>query len=160
MKHGLPMRDCGLLLATLMLSACASTGQLIDTPDVSLRNVQIEDMDFSAQTFLLGFDVRNPNPFPLPVSAVSYNIELDGYRFATGRTQGGFTVPAKGDGEFAISVQLNLLRSAPQLLYIVRDGTKRDIPYALDGKLGIDIPLIESIAFETAGQIRLLSSVD
>ena len=160
MTHRLPIRDSGLLLVMLMLSACASTGQLIDTPDVSLRNVEIEDMDFSAQTFLLGFDVSNPNPFPLPVSAVSYNIELDGYRFATGKTQGGFTVPAKGEGEFAISVQLNLLRSAPQLLYIVRDGTKRDIPYALDGKLGVDIPLIEPIAFEAAGEIRLLSSAD
>ena len=157
MKLGRTMRNSGLLLITLCLSACASTGKLIDTPDVSLSDVRIEDMDFATQTFLLHFDVRNPNPFPLPVSAVSYNIELDGYRFATGKTQGGFTVPAQGDGDFAISVQLNLLRSAPQLLYIVRDGTKRDIPYALDGKLGVDIPLIEPIAFETAGAIRLLS---
>lgn len=160
MKHRRSIRHSGLLLAILLISACASTGQLIDTPDVSLSDVQIEDLDLSAQTFLLHFDVRNPNPFPLPVSAVSYNIELDGYRFATGKTQGGFTVPASGDGDFAISVQLNLLRSAPQLLYIVRDGTQRDIPYALDGKLGIDIPLIEPIAFETAGEIRLLASAD
>ena len=148
----------GLSLAVLVMSACASTGQLIDSPAVSLSNVQIEELDFSAQTFLLGFDVSNPNPFPLPVSAVSYQIELDGYRFATGNTGGGFTVPANGDGEFAISVQLNLLRSAPQLLYIVQDGRKRDIPYALEGKLGIDIPLVEPVAFETAGAIRLLSS--
>ncbi len=152
------LRNSSLALAALMMSACASTGQLIDSPAVSLSNVQIEELDLSGQTFLLGFDVSNPNPFPLPISAVSYQIELDGYRFATGNTRGGFTVPANGDGEFAISVQLNLLRSAPQLLYIVQDGRMREIPYALEGKLGIDIPLVEPVAFETAGAIRLLSN--
>ena len=158
MNRNRSLRDVAMLLITLQLSACASTGELIDTP--KLRNVQIEEMGFSTQTFLLGFDVSNPNPFPLPVSAVSYNVELDGYRFATGNTQAGFTVPANGDGEFAISVQLNLLNSAPQLLYIVQGGRKRDIPYVLEGRLGIDIPLVEPIAFETAGAIRLRSRAD
>ena len=160
MNRNWSLRDVGILLVTLQLSACASTGELIDTPEVRLRNVQIEEMGFSAQTFLLGFDVSNPNPFPLPISTVSYSVELDGYRFATGNTQASFTVPADGDGEFAISVQLNLLNSAPQLLYIVQDGRKRDVPYVLEGKLGIDIPLVEPIAFETAGAIRLLSRAD
>ncbi len=154
------MRGGATAAIGLLLSGCASTGQLVDAPDVSLSNVEIEAVDFSAQTFLLGFDVSNPNPFPLPVSAVSYHIKLDGYRFATGRTPGGFTVPANGDGEFAISVRLDLLRSAPQLLYIVKDGRHRDIPYALEGKLGVDIPLVEPLAFETAGAIRLFSRAD
>ena len=67
------------MLATLcLLMACASTSDLISAPGVSLRNVEITDVDFSGQTFLLGFDVTNPNPFPLPVSTVSYAVELDG----------------------------------------------------------------------------------
>ncbi len=147
-----------LLLASCVLSACAGTGPLISSPGVSLRNVQMTEIAFSGQTFLLGFDVRNPNPFPLPVQAVSYAVDLDGYRFATGRTGGGFTVPARGDGEFAISVELNLLKTAPQLLHVVREGVKRDIPYELKGQLGVDIPFVEAIPFETAGRIRLHSS--
>ena len=150
------LKTCALtLLAVCLLTACASTGSVIRAPSVSLSNVQMTALDISAQTFLLDFDVNNPNPFPLPISTVSYGVDLDGYRFATGKTKGGFTVPAAGDGEFAITVELNLLRTAPQLLYIVRDGVKKDIPYELSGELGVDIPLTKPVSFATTGQIRL-----
>jgi LEA14-like dessication related protein len=150
----LTMSALGMLMASC-LGACASTASVIRAPDVSLTNVQMTALDFSGQTFLLGFDVSNPNPFPLPISAVSYGVELDGYRFATGKTEGGFTIPAVGHGEFAISVELNLLKTAPQLLYIVKDGAKRDIPYELRGELGVDIPLTKPVSFATTGEIRL-----
>lgn len=144
------------MLATLcLLTACASTGDLISAPGVSLRNVEIADINFTGQTFLLGFDVTNPNPFPLPVGTVSYAVELDGYRFASGSTAGGFTVPSSGDAEFSISVELDLMKSAPQLLFIVRDSVKRDIPYTLRGKFGLDIPLTEPLRFDTSGVIRM-----
>jgi len=144
-----------MLLAACLLSACASMETLISAPDVSLRNVQLTELNFSEQTFLLGFDVTNPNPFPLPISTVSYGVELDGQYFAGGETRGGFTVPASGDGEFAISVQLNLLKTAPQLLFIIRDGANREIPYELKGRLGVDIPFAKPVSFESTGEIRL-----
>jgi len=150
----------GLLLATALLCACASTGDLVRAPDVSLRNVQMTDVDLSRQTFLLSFDVANPNPFPLPISTVSYGVELDSQRFASGQTQGGFTVPASGDGEFAISVELNLLRTAPQLLYIIHDGERRDIAYELKGQLGVDLPLVKPVQFKSSGAIRFLAQRD
>ena len=144
-----------LLVMALALSACTSMETVIGVPDVSLRNVTVTDLDFSSQTFLLGFAVVNPNAFPLPVSGVSYGVELDGQRFASGETAGGFVVPAQGDGEFAISVELNLLRTAPQLLYVIRDGVHRDIPYTLKGRLVIDIPLVKPVEFKASGEIRL-----
>lgn len=152
LRSGIPA-----LAALCLLTACASTGDLISTPGVSLRNVEITDIDFTSQTFLLGFDVTNPNPFPLPISTVSYAVELEGYRFASGSTAGGFTVPSSGDAEFAISVELDLMKTAPQLLFIVRDSVRRDIPYTLRGKFGLDIPLTEPVRFETSGAIRMQS---
>jgi LEA14-like dessication related protein len=148
-------RHIQLLLAACLLSACASTESLISAPGVSLRNVQLTDVELSAQTFLLGFDVTNPNPFPLPISSVSYAVELDGYRFAIGETAGRFSVPASGDGEFAISVELNLLKTAPQLLFVARSAVRRDIPYKLKGQLGLDLPFTKSVRFESTGQVRL-----
>jgi LEA14-like dessication related protein len=130
----------------------------VGAPGVSLRNVHVQDVDFSGQTFLLGFGVTNPNPFPLPIKSVSYGVELDGQHFAGGRTESAFTVAAQGDAEFAISVKLDLLRTAPQLLYIVHDAVTRDIPYTLKGELGIDIPLVKPIDFEATGEIRLYAS--
>ena len=147
-----------LLAMAFALTACAGMETVISAPGVSLKKVTVTDLDFSGQTFLLGFDVVNPNSFPLPISEVSYGIELDGHHFAGGETAAGFVIPAQGDGEFAISVQLNLLKTAPQLLYVIRDGVRGDIPYALNGRLGIDLPLVKPVKFKSTGEIRLQAS--
>lgn len=148
-------KHIGLGAIAWILTGCASTGSLVDSPNVTLRDVTVTELDFDGQTFLLDFDVTNPNPFPLPISAISYGVELDGYRFASGETKGDFTFPASSDGGFAISVDLNLMRTAPQLLFIVRDGVYRDIPYALKGTFDVDIPFMDSVSFKTTGTIRL-----
>lgn len=153
------VRNVGVIaMAVLSLTACATLEDLVATPGVSLRNVTVQELDLNGQTFLLSFDVTNPNSFELPIKTIAYGIELDGHRFASGEAQSAFTVPAGGDGEFAISVDLNLLQSAPELMFIVRDGVRRDIPYQLEGRLGIDLPFARPVQFSTNGQIRLQSA--
>jgi LEA14-like dessication related protein len=137
-----------------LLGACASMQTAINAPQVSLRNVTVSSVDFSKQTFVLGFDVSNPNPFPLPINYVSYGLKLNEQQFASGETLAAFTVPANGDGEFAISVDLDLLRTAPQLLYTVRDGVTNGLSYELSGKLGVDIPFVEQLPFKSSGEVR------
>jgi LEA14-like dessication related protein len=144
-----------IALTAVLLTACASTGSIVSAPGVTLRNVEVANIDFSGQTFVLGFDVTNPNPFPLPIREISYGVQLDGQRFASGTVESGFSVPAGGDSEFAISVELDLMRTAPQLLHLLHDGVGRDIPYTLDGQFGIDLPYVKPVAFRAAGEIRL-----
>ncbi len=144
------------LLALGGLAGCASLPEnLIATPRVELRDVQIVGLGFKNQTFLLSFDISNPNPFPLPVNHISYGVRLDGLRFASGEAASDISVPAGGDSEFAISVELDLLNTAPQLLSIMRDGTRGEIPYSLDGRLGIDIPMTPPVTFRSDGAIRV-----
>ena len=143
-------------LLALALSGCATTMEdIVKSPSVELRSVEVLGLGFNAQTFLLSFNVKNPNPFALPVSSVSYSLKLDGQRFASGQTPGEFSVPASGSGEFAISVDLNLLHSAPQLLSIVRQGVRKDVAYELDGRFAVDIPLAPAVSFRNSGSIRL-----
>lgn len=148
-----------LVLAMTSLAACATVEDLVVAPAVSLRNVHVQDIDLSGQTFVLSFDVTNPNAFALPINTINYGVELDGHRFASGEAQSAFTVPARGDGEFAISVDLNLLRTAPELLFIVRDGVRGDIPYRIEGQFGVDLPFAKPIHFSNNGKIQLQSSV-
>lgn len=145
-----------VLLLAICLSACASIPEnLIASPHVNLSNVQVVELGFKSQTFLFSFDVANPNPFPLPVRHVGYGVRLNGQRFASGETVSEFTIPADGETSFAISVDLNLLQTAPQLLSVVRDGTRRDINYELDGRLSVDIPLTPPIKYHNSGKVRL-----
>ncbi len=145
------------LLAALMLGGCAGMQFAIDPPGVTLKNVNIADVGFSSQTFVLSFDVTNPNSFPLPINHITYGVKLDKQRFASGATVASFTVPANSDSEFAISVELDLLRTAPQLLYTLRDGANRDLSYELSGKFGLDIPFVDAVPFSHSGDIRLQS---
>ena len=138
-----------------VLTGCASMDDLVSAPEVSLKDVEVTDLDLSGQTFVLAFDVNNPNPFPLPVKSISYGVDLVGFRFASGWTPASIMVPAAGDANFAISVELNLMRTAPQLLFIVRDSLKRDIPYQLSGEFALDIPMGDSVSFETEGAVRM-----
>lgn len=142
------------------LGGCAtSIENIVSTPRVQLRDVQVLGLGFKNQTFLLSFDISNPNPFALPVDAVSYAVRLDGQRFASGETASDFSVPAGGNSEFAISVDLDLLQTAPQLLSIVRDGVRKDIGYELEGQLTVGIPLAPPVSYRSSGTIRLHSEV-
>jgi LEA14-like dessication related protein len=142
-----------------MLGACASNPTtLIQAPHVSLSQVQFQSLAIDGQTVLLGFDMTNPNPFPLPVESLSYSVRLDGYRFASGKTTGEFTVPAQSDTAFSIEVQLDLLSTAPKLINLVRDGATREVPYDLSGEFQVDVPFAPAVGFENNATIRLVAS--
>ena len=80
------IRSVYILFACLLLTACASTASLVSTPRVDLTSVELESASFDKQTFLLAFDVANPNAFPLPVKAIKYRVMLDDERFAGGES--------------------------------------------------------------------------
>jgi LEA14-like dessication related protein len=144
-----------LPLAALSLSACAGTGTVIDSPRVDLTGVELTSANIRQQTFLLSFDVNNPNPFPLPVKAVDYEVIFDDEKFAGGKTQGSFTVPANGMDSFAISVELDFLSSATHLKSLMSGGLRENIAYELRGRLAVDIPLVKPIPFSNSGVINM-----
>ena len=148
-------RHLVLLAAALQLAGCAGVQSLVKAPEVRLSNVSVAALGFSQQTFLLSFDVRNPNPFELPVNYVSYGVKLNQQQFARGETSADIRIPANSSGSFAISVELDLLHTAPQLLYTVRDGFEDRLAYELNGKLGIDLPLVEQLEFRSSGELRV-----
>ena len=148
-------RSLAGLFAVLALSGCAGTGSLVSSPTVNLTSVRLEGLSFSRQTFLLAFDVSNPNPFPLPVKAIRYNVSFDDERFAGGETEGQFTVPARGDDAFVISVDLDVLNTATQLTSLFRGGMPEQVSYELDGSLTVDIPFTQPVPFSSTGVIRI-----
>ena len=146
------------LFAVIFLSACASTGTVIEAPRVNLTGVELTSANLQRQTFLLRFDVSNPNPFPLPVNAVEYWVDFDDEKFANGKTQGSFTVPARGDDSFAISVKLDFLSSAKHLASLFQGGFRDNISYELKGSLAVDIPFVHPLPFSSSGVIHMKQS--
>ena len=61
---------------------------------------------------------------------------------------------ASGQTKFAISVELDLVKTAPPLLYIVKDSFEREIPYELQGEFDLDIPATTPLRFSSSGAVR------
>lgn len=148
----------GLTIVASFLAACASNGSLINPPTVNLTSVELAKFDLKRQTFHLGFDVDNPNPFPLPVKAVEYRLILDNRKFAGGATEGRFTVPAGGQDAFVISVEIDTLNMASQLSSLLRDGMPDQVHYELRGSLIVDIPFARPLPFSTSGIVNVRGS--
>lgn len=143
----------------VVLGGCASVPVSgVQTPEVRLTHVECTGFGFSNQTFVLSFNVKNPNPFDLPVSAVSYGLKLEGKRFASGQTSGSFVVPALGSREYAISVDLNLLSTSPELLAAVREGVREQIDYELKGRFVLGLPGTDAVRYRHAGNVQLRGS--
>ena len=151
-------RSALLVAMSAGIAACASVSTHVDSPRVSLNQIEIQKLELDSQTVLLRFDVTNPNPYPLPIRSIRYGVELDGHRFASGESTADFTVPAQSDTAFAISAELDLLKTAPKLIHIVRQGAHRDIPYELKGEFEVDVPFAPAVPFTESGTIRLFAA--
>jgi LEA14-like dessication related protein len=148
-----------MLPSMCLLVACAAPVTLVDSPSVRLTGIESGRMNFDRQTFVLGFDISNPNTFPLPVKELNYNVKIAGQQFASGKTEGAFTVPSNGDSSFAISVDLNIMQQSSQIGTLLRAGSQGFVSYELDGSLAVDIPLARPIPFSGKGTISLIADL-
>lgn len=154
-------KSCIRAVAALLaigLAGCATNGQLIETPTVHLSGVEATSLSLKGQTFLLSFNISNPNPFPLRIRTVRYRIQLEKQRFAAGELDCDFLVPAGSEGNIAISVDLDILRSASRLTAVLRSGMHEPVGYELDGRLTIDIPLVKPLPFSHSGVITIAAN--
>ena len=145
----------GLIAALSLLQSCATIQEGLQPPAISLANVALADVSLTRQRFVLDFDVSNPNPVPLPISAINYAVRLAGQSFAEGATAESFTVPASGDGEFQLAIDTNLIESARTLSEIVLRGGQREIDYDLSGDVKVDIPFTRPLPFRQSGKVQL-----
>lgn len=147
------VRTALLALCFSTLAACASSGRTIETPVVLLEGIALQELSFKEQKFQLRFNVDNPNPFPLPISSVRYKVFLEQMQFAGGETAGRFTVPARGQTSFDVSVNLDLLKSASTLSSLLRGGVSKPLAYELQGSLAVAIPFTKPLNFAREGTI-------
>jgi LEA14-like dessication related protein len=145
----------GLALCGFLSGCATGTEALVSTPAVDLKSVEVEKVSFTSQTVLLGFQVENPNAFPLPVRAVKYRIMFDDERFAGGETRASFTVPARGADDFVLSVELDIVNSATEVMSMLKGGMPEHVEYRVDGSLTVDIPFARPLPFSSSGMIQV-----
>jgi LEA14-like dessication related protein len=148
------MRSVGrvrMLALVLLLAGCAWTH--LQTPRLSVVDVQVQGGNLWSQRLRVRMHVDNPNDRALPVRALEYTIEVEGQTFATGASSNAFVVPALGATDFDMDVTTNLAGTALQLL--TRGSAANSVGYRLTGKLTLSEGLLRSIPFDQRGNFSL-----
>ena len=123
-----------VLLATLLLSACASMPSH-DPLQVSVAGIESLPGEGMELRLLVKLRVQNPNDTPIEFNGVSLNLDVMGRDFASGVSDQSGTVPRFGEAVIAVPVTVSLMRMARQVLGMI-DGKPVDkVTYSLSGKL-------------------------
>jgi LEA14-like dessication related protein len=142
------------LLATTVLSGCASLVPQLETPHLSIVSLELVKADILSQELNVRMRVQNPNDRALPVKGLDYRLEVEGQKFATGVLGAPFTVPSFGEAEFDMRITANLASTIVRLLSR-SDQHDEAINYRMVGKLSLSEGLLRNIPFEETGTFTL-----
>lgn len=126
----------------------------LETPKLSIVNVELQKSDLWEQRMRVRMRVVNPNDRPIPVKGLTVQLEVQGQELAHGVSGAAFNVPALGEAEFDMNLTANM---AGALLKLLGSGKQMgdSVDYRVVGKLSLAQGLMRSIPFEDRGTFRL-----
>jgi LEA14-like dessication related protein len=116
--------------------------------------LKLADGNLLSQRFNARLKVYNPNDRALPVNGLRYTVEIDGKGFGKGESTRAFTVPARGEAEFDMTLDANLAGAVAAVLSRRERAKGRELEYRLVGTVSIDLPLMRSLEFDQVGTFR------
>ncbi|MFC1829882.1 LEA type 2 family protein [Thermodesulfobacteriota bacterium] len=149
----------GLILT--FLAGCAGVGKRLETPEVTLAHITVEEAKAFETTYRLDLRVFNTNDVPLKVKGIDCELELNGKKFAKGVSPTETTVPAFGTALIQMEVYASMLEMVSSFLDVVKQvQTKQAVPkleYKITGRLrlGGDSIMPGSFPFEYEGELNL-----
>ena len=132
------------LIATMGLNGCAYVKALnnkMKTPKVNFQNVELREATADGIKLDFLFEVNNPNPLGAKITALTYDLKLNGSRIAKGKTKEAIEVGPQGrsDVRFPFELKFQDLVSTIKTLMGARDKIK----YKLDVVVSVDTPIGE-----------------
>ncbi len=146
-----------LVALSLLSSGCATFSPQLETPKLSIVNVELVKSDLFEQRLRARIKVENPNDRELAVKGITYSIEVGGEEFGRGMSGSSFTVPRLGEAEFDMNVTANMAGTLMRLATRAREGgrTPDTVDYRIVGKVSLATGLLRSIPFEERGTFKL-----
>lgn len=135
------------------LAACSALRPKFDVPRLTLVRIAMSSSDIFNQQFLVRVSVENPNDRELPITGIDYKLFLEGDSFAEGVSNQPFTVPAKGEIEFDMSVRTNFVSGVARLMS--RLNGRNQAQYVVEGKVLTGISMLKKIPFQESGTVNL-----
>jgi LEA14-like dessication related protein len=149
------MKSVAIFLVAWALAGCSVFVPKLQSPHLSIVNVEVLSSTLWEQRLRVHIRVENPNDRVLPVSALSYSIEVAGQELAHGAANESFIVPARGESEFATDVAANMAGALVAILGRGHGGANDSIDYRIVGEVVLAGGLVRSIPFEHQGTFKL-----
>lgn len=120
-----------LLLAMLLLSACATATPPERPLAVQLANVRFAEPGLLEQVIALDLRFTNPNPEPVRASGLRFSMDLAGGPFGTGVSDAAIVIPRLGEAVIPVTMRVQTGALIDRLVALDA-GT---IDYRLTGEL-------------------------
>ncbi|CAA0079182.1 Uncharacterised protein [Zhongshania aliphaticivorans] len=118
-----------VLAVALLLGACAGFNP-IEKPQVAITNIKMAPANGFQQKLLVGLQLDNPNSFAINLGRLRYTLELQGQSLAGGSLNEAISLPASGQTQLVIPVEVNLLNGIGVLSKIL-GNLQSDLDYKL-----------------------------
>lgn len=152
LKGEYPVKRFLVLGFFFLLIGCATVDDA-KPPSIQLSNLRLGNGGLLNQELLIEIRVGNPNNFELPLTGLTFELEVNGQPFADGLSNATVTVPRLGYATVPVTGNTNILSVFRQLMFL---GKTDRITYRLHGtayvgRLGIN----QSIPYERKGELSL-----
>lgn len=142
--------------AAMTLGGCAGIRPGYERPSLTLDSFRAIPSEGMTPRFALGLRVVNPNPAPLPLRGMSYNVAIEGYRIITGVAGDLETVPAYGESVIELQAGIDLISGLRLINDLLQDTRRENVRYNLKARLDTG-GLSRFLVLEEAGQLSLAS---
>jgi len=140
--------------AALFLGGCAGVRPGYERPSLMLDSFRAIPSEGMAPRFALGLRVVNPNPTPLPLRGMSYNVEFEGYRVITGVAGNLETVPAYGESLIEVQAGVDLISGLRLFNKLLQDPQRDRLRFNLHARLDTG-GIRRFLVLEESGELSL-----
>jgi len=107
--------------AALAAVALAGAGCAAKAPILAVDGVKVRDMGITGVAMDVRFRVRNPNPDPLNIERLEYELFINGNRLGRGFESTGLQLAGFGEGKLTSRFDVNLLSLPGTVRDLLRD---------------------------------------
>lgn len=154
MRRPLLYRWAALIGLAALTAGCAGLGKPLETPRISLANIQLLETSGMESAFMVQLRVQNPNEVDLDIRGVDCDIEINGKPFAYGMSNTPVRISAYGSDTVPVKVYTSVIDIFRGLLNL---PGRDDLRYQVKGKVRMGGAgfMPATLPFDSQGTISL-----
>ena len=133
---------------------CAGVGKTLETPRVTLANIQVEEVKAFETIFQIELRVFNTNDIAIEIKGIDCELEINDRKFASGVSKVEKEIPSYGTDTIPVTLYSSVLEMVRGVLNL---PGKEKLKYKVSGHVRLGGgPLVPSVVpFKSEGEFSL-----